>query len=361
MRAALALGRHGMGRTAPNPAVGALVVADGVLLGRGITASGGRPHAEPIALAQAGSAAQDATLYVTLEPCSHYGQTPPCVEAVLASGVGRVVVALPDPDPRVAGRGIARLRAAGIQVIEHVGRAEAQRDHRGHCLRVTAGRPMVTLKMAETADGFAAGAVGADRLLITGPVANGYVQGLRATHDAILVGSGTALADDPLLTVRLAGLESRRPFRVVLDGELRLDPRSRLVQSARTTPLLVIAGSGVPNERATRLIDHGAEICLVGRGADGHLDLGQAMRALGQRGITRVLCEGGPCLASSLLSADLADAVVLLTSPDAIGSPGRPSLSKGARNRLSQPSHYVMRDDAPIGRDRLRIFERQDA
>ena len=209
MRAALALGRRNLGRAAPNPAVGALVVRGGVIVGRGFTGTGGRPHAETLALSSAGDAARGATLYVTLEPCSHHGETPPCVDAIIASGVARVVTAMDDPDPRVAGRGHALLRAAGLEVATHVLEREARRDHLGHLLRVTQGRPMVTLKLARTPDGYAAGAAHDPRLHVTGPLADAYTHMQRALHDAIMVGAGTAREDDPLMTVRLPGMEDR--------------------------------------------------------------------------------------------------------------------------------------------------------
>src|SRR3954451_6954122 len=212
LSAAWALGGRALGRAPPNPAVGAVVVRDGVIVGRGWTRDGGRPHAETEALDDAGQAARGATLYVGLEPRSHYGKTPPCADAIIAAGIARVVSALEDPDPRVAGRGHARLRAAGIEVATGIGAEEARRANLGHILRVTQGRPMVTLKLAETADGFAASANAHDpRLMITGQAANNRVQMMRALHDAIMIGAGTALGDDPLLTVRLPGLDKRSP------------------------------------------------------------------------------------------------------------------------------------------------------
>ncbi len=217
MTAALALGRRNMGRAAPNPAVGALVVREGVVVGRGFTGIGGRPHAETMALAQAGDAARRATLYVTLEPCSHHGETPPCVDAIIANGLARVVTAMDDPDPRVAGRGHTLLREAGIEVLPHVLERSARRDHIGHTLRVTEGRPMVTLKLAQTPDGFAAGALHDPRLHITGPLADAYTHMQRSLHDAIMIGVGAAREDDPLMTIRLPGMEDEKRLRVVLE------------------------------------------------------------------------------------------------------------------------------------------------
>ena len=221
MAAALRFGRRNFGLTAPNPCVAALIVNDDVLVGRGVTAPGGRPHAEAVALAEAGEAARGATIYVTLEPCSHSGVTPPCAEAIVAAGLARVVAALEDPDARVAGQGFAKLREAGVAVEVGVGEAQARRDHRGHILRATVGRPMVTLKLALTADGYAAGDEHDPRLAITGEAANGAVQVMRSLNDAIMIGVGTACDDDPLLTIRLPGV-AQTPLRVVLDSRLEL-------------------------------------------------------------------------------------------------------------------------------------------
>ncbi len=268
MEAALNLGSRSLGLAAPNPAVGAILVKDGAVVGRGATAPGGRPHAERIALAEAGEAARGATLYVTLEPCSHLGASPPCADAIIAAGVARVVSAMEDPNPLVGGEGHARLKAAGIAVSVGAGAEQAQRDHLGHILRVTAGRPCVTLKLAETADGFASAGLHDARLRITGPIADLRVQMMRSTHEAIMVGIGTALIDDPALTVRLPGLD-RKPLRVVLDTHLRLPERSRLAATAGEIPTLVIAGETAPDETARRLEDLGAMIERVPLDADG--------------------------------------------------------------------------------------------
>jgi diaminohydroxyphosphoribosylaminopyrimidine deaminase/5-amino-6-(5-phosphoribosylamino)uracil reductase len=246
MALALALGRRGLGTTRPNPAVGAVVVRqDGgepVIVGRGWTQAGGRPHAETEALARAGDGARGATLYVTLEPCSHHGRTPPCAEAIVAAGIARVVSALEDSNPEVAGSGHARLRQAGIAVDIGVGAEEARRAHAGHIRRVRDGRPHITLKLAISADG-KAGLAGRRPVAITGEAARDFVHMLRATQDAILVGIGTALADDPLLTCRLPGMGGRSPVRVILDANLRLPPGSRLAQGARAVPVWSVAAA----------------------------------------------------------------------------------------------------------------------
>src|ERR1700692_1036026 len=242
MQLALALGRRGQGRTWPNPAVGAVVVKDGVIVGRGWTQPGGRPHAEPVALTRAGEAARGATLYVTLEPCSHVGKSPPCADAIIAAGIARVVSAIEDPNPEVAGQGHARLRAAGIAVDIGPGAAGAARDHAGHFRRVRDKRPHVILKLAVSSDDKIA-AAGHRPLAISGDAAKARVHLLRAHCAALLVGIGTVLADDPLLTCRLPGMEARSPVRVVPDRNLRIPGSSRLVHSARETPLWVMTSN----------------------------------------------------------------------------------------------------------------------
>src|SRR6202795_3457735 len=262
MQLALTLGRRGQGRTWPNPAVGAVVVKDGVIVGRGWTQPGGRPHAEPEALKLAGEAARVATLYATLEPCSHFGKSPPCADAIIAAGVARVVSAIEDPNPEVAGQGHARLRAAGVAVDIGIGAAEAARDHAGHFRRVRDRRPHVILKLAVSSDDKIA-AAGREPVAISGEAARSRVHLLRAQCDAILVGIGTVLADDPLLTCRLPGMEARSPVRVVLDRALRISGTSRLVHSARETPLWVMTSSLSEVPAAPKLGAAGAQIIRV--------------------------------------------------------------------------------------------------
>ncbi|MDJ0447137.1 bifunctional diaminohydroxyphosphoribosylaminopyrimidine deaminase/5-amino-6-(5-phosphoribosylamino)uracil reductase RibD [Methylocystis sp. JR02] len=358
MAAALALGRRNMGRTAPNPAVGALVVKDGVIVARGYTAEGGRPHAETIALAAAGAEARGATLYVTLEPCSHHGRTPPCVDAIIAAGIARVVTAIEDPDPRVAGRGHALLREAGIEVVVGPEKAAARCDHLGHILRVTKHRPMVTLKLAQTADGYAAGAAHDPRLHITGPIADAFTHVQRSLHDAIMVGSGTARDDDPLMTVRLPGLDGAKRLRVVLDRRLTLSARSRLAATARETPLLVIVGEDVSEEAARAFMEAtGADVARIPT-IDGRLDLLAALRLLADRGITRVFSEGGPLVAESLLSAGFADEVIIHTGFKPLGRPGRPALTPAAGAALE--SRYRMIESRMLGADQMTRYARMD-
>jgi diaminohydroxyphosphoribosylaminopyrimidine deaminase/5-amino-6-(5-phosphoribosylamino)uracil reductase len=359
MAAALALGRRNLGRTGPNPSVGALIVKDGVMIARGFTALGGRPHAEAIAVAAAGEAARGATLYATLEPCSHHGATPPCVDTIIAAGISRVVSALEDPDARVAGRGHARLREAGVEVTVGVRAAQARADHLGHILRVTEGRPMVTLKLAQTADGYAAGADHDPRLFITGAVADAVTHVERALHGAIMVGRGTAEIDDPLLTVRLPGLDAFRPLRVVLDTRLRLSRHSRLAATARETPTLVIAGENVAIAAAEEFATTtGIEVARVPIDSSGRIALPAALGELAQRGVTRVFSEGGPRVAETLIAEALADDVVLHTGLKPLGRLGRLALSPAAKARLEDERFYRLADSATLGVDRMTRYER---
>lgn len=357
MTAALNLGSRSLGLAAPNPSVGAILVKDGAAIGRGTTAPGGRPHAERIAIERAGEAARGATLYVTLEPCSHTGASPPCADAIIEAGVTRVVSAMEDPNPLVAGQGHARLRAAGIAVVVGPGAAQARHDHLGHILRVMAGRPCVTLKLAETADGFASAGAHDARLRITGPIADLRVQIMRSTHEAIMVGVGTALADDPALTVRLPGVDLK-PLRVVLETRLCLPERSRLAATAREVPTLVIAGPDAPEEAARRLADLGVQVERVGADTDCRVDLAEALRALAARGITRVFSEGGPRVAARLIGLGLADEVVLITAEKPLGRPGVAALGDEARAALHDPSRYRLHETVAYGADTMRAWER---
>ncbi|MFC7400161.1 bifunctional diaminohydroxyphosphoribosylaminopyrimidine deaminase/5-amino-6-(5-phosphoribosylamino)uracil reductase RibD [Chelatococcus sp. GCM10030263] len=315
MRDALALGARHLGLTWSNPSVGAIVTRNSptgpVIVGRGMTQPGGRPHGEPVALAAAGDAARGATLYVALEPCSHWGRAGPCADAVIAAGIARVVSAIEDPDPRVAGGGHAKLRAAGIAVDTGVLAAEAARCHRGHVLRVRQGRPAVTLKLAATADGYAG--LAGERLLITDPAANARVHLMRAHADAVMVGIGTVIADDPLLTVRLPGLAERSPIRIVIDTHLRTPLTARLVATARERPTWIIAGTAAPVGTERALVAAGVEVMRVAT-VDGQVDLAAALQLLGIRGLTRIFCEGGPRLADALAGAGLVDELITITS-----------------------------------------------
>ncbi len=355
MALALSLGRRGLGRTWPNPAVGAVIVKDGIIVGRGWTQPGGRPHAEIEALRRAGAAARGATMYVTLEPCSHHGKSPPCADAVIAAGLARVVSALEDPNPEVAGEGHARLRQAGIAVEVGVGAEEARRDHAGHIRRMRDSRPHVMLKLAISADG-KAGAAGRKPVAITGEAVRERVHLLRAQSDGVVVGIGTALADNPVLTCRLPGMEQNSPVRIVLDSALRLPPDCRLVQTVRQVPVWVIATTNAPRPAEDVLRTHGVEVFRAGAG-NGRLNLGAALKLLAGRGMSRLMVEGGPVLAAALLTADLADEAVLFHSAKAVGAQGVDALDGPAKAALTRQLRRI--SSAPIGPDRQEIYERR--
>ncbi len=347
MALALSLGRRGMGRVWPNPAVGCVIVKDGVIVGRGWTADGGRPHAEPQALAQAGDAAQGATAYVTLEPCSHHGQTPPCAEALIAAGIARVVVATTDPDPRVAGRGLAMLKAAGIEVTEGIRKAEADRDHAGFFSRIGRQRPFVTLKLAMTLDGRIATATGESKW-ITGPQARREVHMQRARHDAVMVGAGTVRADDPSLTVRDLGI-TRQPVRVVVSRRLDLPTDCTLTRTANEVPVWLCHGV----DAKSRLVPWAeAGVTLLPCGVtNGQVDLASALAQLAENGLTRVFCEGGGTLAASLLHANLVDELIVFSAGMAIGAEGTPGLATMGIDRLAEAPRFELTEVKTLGPD----------
>jgi diaminohydroxyphosphoribosylaminopyrimidine deaminase/5-amino-6-(5-phosphoribosylamino)uracil reductase len=358
MSLALALGRRGLGNTWPNPAVGAVIVreegAEPVIVGRGWTQPGGRPHAEVEALRRAGAAARGATMYVTLEPCSHYGKSPPCAGAIIAAGIARVVSALEDPNPEVAGAGHARLRAAGIAVEVGLGAEEARRDHAGHIRRMRDGRPHVTLKLAVSADS-KAGAAGRRPAAITGEAVRARVHRMRATNDAILIGIGTALADDPSLTCRLPGMARFSPVRVVLDAQLRLPLAGALAKSARVTPVWVVAAADGSPDAARALQEEGVEVLRAPAQA-GRLDVAAALHLLAERGITRLMVEGGPTVAASFLAADLVDAAALFRSPKTIGPDGIDAIEGMTLDALTGRLALLGRE--PVGADSVEFFAR---
>jgi diaminohydroxyphosphoribosylaminopyrimidine deaminase / 5-amino-6-(5-phosphoribosylamino)uracil reductase len=358
MQLALTLGRRGLGRTWPNPAVGAVVVKDGVTVGRGWTQPGGRPHAEPVALNRADGAARGATLYVTLEPCSHFGKSPPCADAIIAAGIARVVAAIEDPNPEVAGRGHAKLRAAGIAVDVGLFAQEAAHDHAGHFRSVLDKRPHVILKLAVSADD-KIGAAGGKPIAITGEAARSRVHLLRAQSDAILVGIGTVLADDPLLTCRLPGMEKRSPVRVVLDNSLRIRSGSRLVHTARETPLWVIAAELADAPAAARLGAAGAQVMRVIPNAGSGLDLRAVLHALSDKGITRLMVEGGSRVASSFVAAGLVDEVWLFRGEKAVGVDGVAALDALPLSEITQSPAFRVRASEVLGNDRLTIYEHE--
>ena len=357
MDVALALARRGLGQVSPNPAVGCVLVSDGRVVGQGWTQRGGRPHAETVALDQAGAKAFGATAYVTLEPCSHDGKTPPCADALIAAGIARAVVALRDPDPRVDGRGLARLRDAGVHIVEGV-RASAAGDlNAGFLSRVSGGRPMVTLKVASTLDGRIATSSGESRW-ITGEPARAAAHGMRATHDAIMVGSNTALVDDPVLTCRLPGWSGRQPTRIVVDGRLRLPLTGKLVASARSVPTWLVT---LPNGDRNRIQAYraaGVEVIEAPERLTGVLDLTAALRALAQRGLTRVLVEGGSVLAAGLLADGLVDRIAWFRSPSAIGGDGLAALQALGVDTLDRIHRFRRVAVNPMADDMLEVYRR---
>ena len=362
MQLALTLGRRGQGQTWPNPAVGAVVVKDGIIVGRGWTQAGGRPHAEPEALARAGEAAKGATLYVTLEPCSHVGKSPPCADAIIAAGIARVVSAIGDPNPEVAGKGHARLRAAGIRVDIGLCAEEAAHDHAGHFRKLRDKRPHVILKLAVSADD-RIGGPHRTALAITGEKARNRVHLLRAQCDAILVGIGTVLSDDPQLTCRLPGMELRSPVRIVLDRNLRTPMESRLVHSARQTPLWLASSESAEAAAAMKLGAAGAEIIRVVQVSDQPpgLDLTEVLQRLAGRGITRLLVEGGSRVAASFVAAGLVDEVWLLRSPQTVGADGVDALDSLPLTTITGSEGFVAVPSEALEKDTLTIYQRSQA
>ncbi len=356
MQLALALGRRGLGRTWPNPAVGAVVVKDGVILGRGWTQPGGRPHAETEALKRAGKDAKGATLYVTLEPCSHQGKTPPCVDAIIRAGIARVVASMEDPNPAVAGQGNAKLRERGVVVDTGLGAEEAARTHAGHVRRMREGRPEVMLKLAVSADG-KAGLAGRKPAAITGEVARTRVHQMRAETDAILVGIGTVLSDDPHLTCRLPGMIECSPVRVVLDAKLRVPLATSIIGTARDTPTWLFTTPSSSAMAGDILKAKGVEVFRV-EGKDGRLDLAAVLQALGGRGITRLMVEGGPTVAAAFIEAGLVDEAALFRSPKALGK-GIEALEGLSLDALTESPKLKWVASEEIGGDTLDLYERR--
>ena len=353
MRHALALAGRSLGRVAPNPAVGCVIVsAQGRVLGRGWTQDGGRPHAETVALAQAGAEARGATAYVTLEPCAHHGKTPPCAEALVAAGIARVVGAIEDPDPRVRGRGFARLREAGIAVVTNVLAEDAAAVNEGFFSRIAKARPLVTLKIAQSLDGCTASASG-DSKWITGETARRFGHLLRARHDAILVGCETALKDDPELTCRLPGLEAASPIRVVLDSRLRLAASSKLARTAKDVPTLVFTAS-LTGAAALRAC--GVEVIAVATDPRDRPDLGAVLRALAERGVTRLLVEGGAVVHAAFLNENLADRLEVFTAPIVLGNAGQGAIGPLAGLGLDEVPRFERVGHRSLGPDVLESF-----
>lgn len=343
MDLALRMGRRNLGATAENPSVGCVIVKDGTIVGRGVTAPGGRPHAETQALAQAGKDAKGASVFVTLEPCAHHGNTPPCCDALIAAGVAKVVIAVRDPDPRTAGQGAARMQAAGIDVVHGVCEQEGRAELAGYLSRVERQRPWVVLKLAVSADGMVARAAG-EQTAITGEPALRASQMMRARADGIMVGSGTVRVDNPSLTCRLPGLEERSPIRIVLGGGAKLLDGTQLVATAGLVPVWHLG-----------LDDKQSEIVRIRCQVDerGRVELGSALSELAKRGIGRLLVEGGAMLAQSFLEHDLVDQMVLFCAPHTLGARG-----VEAPLTLIRSADFSPRAPILLGVDEMTVYDR---
>jgi len=362
MRGALALARRALGRTWPNPAVGAVLVRPGdpgEIIARGQTMAGGRPHAERIALETAGAGAKGCTLYVTLEPCAHHGQTPPCADAIAEAGITRVVCSADDPDPRVSGKGFARLRKAGIEVVLHVLGAEGRQMSLGHRLRITQNRPLVQLKIAVGADGLISKGDGTP-VWVTGDEARAHGHFLRARADAILVGRGTVVADDPVLTCRLPGMKDRSPVRVVLDSNLTLGDETKLAASAGKIPLWIFCNGQADEKRVKAFEARGAQITRIATQSNAGLDPQSVLAALAERGITRLLIEGGPHVAQSFWSADLVDEVYVYQGPDPAGAGGLKALTDEGLDAVRNATAFHVEATRALGRDILTLYRRSE-
>jgi diaminohydroxyphosphoribosylaminopyrimidine deaminase/5-amino-6-(5-phosphoribosylamino)uracil reductase len=333
-----------------------VVVKDGRIVGRAVTSPGGRPHAEPQALAMAGPAAAGATVYVTLEPCSHHGRTPPCADALIEAGVGRVVVGAADPDPRVDGRGIAGLRQAGIEVAVGVLADQARRITAGFFSRVQRGRPLVTLKLASTLDGRIATRTGESRW-ITGEAARREAHALRGRHDAVLVGVGTVQLDDPELTCRLEKFKPVPSVRIVVDSHLRSPLTAQLVATARQTPTWMLVRNGADARRSQAFSDLGVRVMEVESGAAG-VDLAAGLAELGRAGLTRLLVEGGAQIAGSLLRADLVDRIVWFHAPGVMGGDGWPAAQAFGVEALASMPRFARLDSRTLGDDVMTELQR---
>jgi len=359
MQTALSLARRGLGNVWPNPAVGCVLVdpVGQTMVGRGWTQPGGRPHAETEALRRAGDKARGTTAYVTLEPCDHTGQTPPCSQALIDAGVARVVVATTDPDPRVSGGGLQRLRDAGVQVDVGVCESEARALNKGFFLRITEGRPLFTLKTATTLDGKIATHSGESQW-ITGGDARAVGHRLRADHDAILVGSGTAITDNPSLTCRLPGLTGKSPVRIFFDTRMRMPLTGKMVATANETPTWMITLPGGDEPRKEAFENCGVKIIEVEPDGDGYPDARKAAARLAEVGITRVLVEGGSHLAATLLEYQLIDRLAWMRAPNLIGNDGIPTVMAFGVDKLTQAARFVRSSVREVGYDLVEFYDR---
>ena len=358
MAHAVRLSRRALGNTAENPPVGCVIVKAGRVVGVGHTAPGGRPHAETRALAMAGEAARGADVYVTLEPCAHHGRTPPCADALIQAGVRRVVMAVEDPDPRVNGRGRDRLAAAGIIVETGLMRKDAEEVLAGYLMRKRAGRPLVLLKLAVSADGRIAARPG-ETTPITAERARARAHLLRARSDAILVGVQTVIVDDPQLTCRLPGLEERSPLRIVLDSRLRIPQTARLLKKDAPAPTWIIT-TPAAREQAYALQKRLPHVRILPLPADkeGRVDIPALLARLGEEGINTLMVEGGAKVARALVEAGMVDRVALFTASEkTLGPEGVEALAGLPLSRLVE-SPFKLKEEIPLGPDVLRVYEK---
>ncbi|NQZ13297.1 MAG: bifunctional diaminohydroxyphosphoribosylaminopyrimidine deaminase/5-amino-6-(5-phosphoribosylamino)uracil reductase RibD [Alphaproteobacteria bacterium] len=353
MRSALNLARTGLGRTWPNPTVGCVLVKEGKIIARARTADGGRPHAEAAALLEAGEKAKGAIAYVTLEPCSHHGKTPPCVVALTNAGVARVVIGTLDPDDRVSGRGVAMLKDAGIDVVVSVLEEEVRTANKGYFLKQESRRPLITLKTASTLDSKIATQAGESKW-ITGSAARGFAHIERAQHDAILVGVNTVLADNPSLTARVPGF-NHQGVRIVLDTNLKLKDDEQLFKNTKENPVWILTACDV--SEADHLIQRGAKIITVPKKND-RVDLQAALKALTEEGLTSVLVEGGAEVVTSFLKIDLFDRLLWFRARTLLGSDAKNSVSEMQISSLDKMINLNHVESRSLGKDMLDIYER---
>ncbi len=346
MRATLSLARRGLGQVAPNPSVACILIKDDAVIGRGWTQPGGRPHAETVALAQAGTGASGATAYVSLEPCAHTGQTGPCAQALIDAGVARVVVALHDPDPRVKGKGIAMMEKAGVEVVRGVCSSDAVAINDGFFSRTTRNRPSFTLKCATTLDGKIALASGQSKW-ITGPEARKSGHRLRAKYDAILVGVGTVLADDPSLTCRLDGVKNQNPVRIVLDSALKTPVTANVVKDEAPTLIFTHSAS---DEGAS--YPPSVEVVVV----DSTRDVAGLAEQLARRGLNSILIEGGAQVAASFVAAGMVDRIEHFVAGKVIGQDGLDALGPLSLASLGESPHFMLQRMKPVGSDMLASY-----
>ena len=357
MRVALSLARRGLGNSWPNPAVGCIIVKEGKIVGRGWTQPGGRPHAETMALKLAGQKANAASAYISLEPCNHTGMTPPCTEALIKAGINKVYASLSDPDQRVSGTGFKKLKKANIAVNIGLLTEEAKELNKGFFLLSEKGRPLITFKTATTFDGKIATKDGESNW-ITNEDARSFGHLLRATHDAILVGSGTVLSDDPLLTSRLPGISNVRRPRIILDRRLRVPPDSKLLQTAGDYPVWLITGDNHSSKKLQAYKDQNAELIILPRNLSGRTNIGEVFKQLGRRGLTRVLVEGGNTLAQSLFEADLVDQIAWFRAPKIMGNDGLSAIGNLDFKELSAIYEFQRVHSFEIGANSLEILSR---